>query len=114
MKSKVALQQVGAAPPPVNTVVSIAGRIPVELLEVTDRSQAETVPRSRAIVTAEQADHNMRLDEKAAETDSALPANGETSAVDHVMNSAESNVSDEGMNLLETSAPTQASQPAEP
>jgi hypothetical protein len=110
LKSKVALQQAGIAPPPMGVLVSIVGRVPVELLEVNSRSQPETALRPRAVVTPEQADVNMRMDKKAAETLTAVPANGETSVVDHVMNSAETHVSEEGTNLLAESAPPKASQ----
>jgi hypothetical protein len=113
LKSKVALQQAGIAPPPMGVLVSIVGRVPVELLEVNGRSQPATALRPRAVVTPEQADINMRLDKKVAEALSAVPANGETSVVDHVMNSAETHVSDEGTNLLAVSAPPKASQPGE-
>ena len=46
----------------------------------------------------------MRMDKKAAERLTAVPVNGETSVVDHVMNSAETHVSEEGTNLLADSA----------
>ena len=110
LKSKVALQQAGIAPPPMGVLVSIVGRVPVELLEDNSRSQPETALRPRAVVTPEQADVNLRMDKKAAETLTAVPADGETSVVDHVMNSAETHVSEEGTNLLAESAPPKASQ----
>jgi small conductance mechanosensitive channel len=113
LKSKVALQQAGIAPPPMGVLVSIVGRVPVELLEVNGRSQLETALRPRAVVTPEQAHVNMQMDKKAAETLTAVPANGETSVVDHVMNSAETHVSEEGTNLLAEPAPPKASQPGE-
>ena len=112
LKSKVALQQAGIAPPPMGVLVSIVGRVPVELLEVDGRSQLETTSRPRAVVTADQADVNMRRDKIAAETLTAVPANGETRVVDHVMNSAETHVSEEGTNLLAESAAPKASQQA--
>ena len=49
------------------------------------------------------------MDKKAAETLTAVPADGETSVVDHVMNAAETHVSEEGTNLLAESAPPKAS-----
>jgi len=113
LKSKLALQQAGIAPPPLGVLVSIVGRVPVELLKVNAGSPGQTAFRPRAVVTAEQADVNMRLDRKAAETLTAVPANGETSLVDHVMSSAEAHVSEEGTNLVVESAPPNASQPAE-
>jgi len=113
LRSKVALQQAGIAPPPMGVLVSIVGRVPVELLEFNGRSQPATALRPRAVVTPEQANVNMQMDKKAAETLTAVPVNGETSVVDHVMNSAETHVSEEGTNLLEESAPLKASQPAE-
>jgi hypothetical protein len=94
-------------------LVSIVGRVPVELLEANGRSQPATALRPRAVVTPEQANVNMQMDKKAAETLTAVPVNGETGVVDHVMNSAETHVSEEGTNLLEQSAPLKASQPAE-
>ena len=94
-------------------LVSIVGRVPVELLEVNSRSQPETALRPRAVVTPEQADVNLRMDKKAAETLTAVPANGETSVVDHVMNSAETHVSEEGTTLLAESAPPKAGQPGD-
>ena len=39
LKSKVALQQAGIAPPPMGMLVSIVGRVPVELLERIDRGE---------------------------------------------------------------------------
>ena len=51
----------------------------------------------------------MRMDKKAAEILTAVPVNGETSVVDHVMNSAETHVSEEGTNLLAEFAPPKAS-----
>ena len=40
------------------------------------------------------------LDRKAAERLTAVPVSGETSVVDHVMNSAETHVSEQGTTLL--------------
>ena len=111
LKSKVALQQAGIAPPPIGVLVSIVGRVPVELLEINGRSQAETRLRPRAVVTPEQADINMRKDEKAAESFTAVPNNGATSVVDHVMNSAQTHVGKEGTNLLSESTTSKASEP---
>jgi small conductance mechanosensitive channel len=113
LKSKVALQQAGIAPPPMGVLVSIIGRVPVELLDVNGRSPSEATLRPRAVVTPAQADVNMRMDKKAAENLSAVPANGETSVVDHVMSSAETHVSEEGTNLLAEPAAAQGSQPGE-
>ena len=113
LKTKVALQQAGIAPPPIGVLVSIVGRVPVELLEANGQSQPATALRPRAVVTPEQANVNMQIDKRAAKTLTAVPTNGETSVVDHVMNSAETHVSEEGRNLLEESAPLKASQPAE-
>ena len=113
LKSKVALQQAGIAPPPMGVLVSIVGRVPVELLEVNGQSQSHTTLRPRSVVSPEQADVNMRMDKKVASTLTAVPVNGETSVVDHVMSSAETHVSEEGTNLLAESTQTKASQPAE-
>ena len=110
LKSKVALQQAGIAPPPMGVLVSIVGRVPVELLDVNGRSQPQTSLRPRAVVSPDQADVNMRKDKMAAESLTAVSANGETNVVDHVMNSAEPHVSEEGTNLLAESAPPKATQ----
>jgi small conductance mechanosensitive channel len=112
LKSKVALQQAGIAPPPMGVLVSIVGRVPVELLEVNGQSQSHTTLRPRSVVSPEQADVNMRMDSKVAASLTAVPVNGETSVVDHVMSSAETHVSEEGTNLLAESAQTKASEPA--
>ena len=112
LKSKVALQQAGIAPPPMGVLVSIVGRVPVELLEVNGQSQSHTTLRPRSVVSPEQADVNMRMDKKVAASLTAVPVNGETSVVDHVMNSAETHVSEEGTNLLVNSAQINASEPA--
>jgi hypothetical protein len=85
----------------------------VELLEVNGQSQSHTTLRPRSVVSPEQADVNMRMDKKVAATLTAVPVNGETSVVDHVMSSAETHVSEEGTNLLAESAQTKASEPAE-
>ena len=89
-------------------LVSIVGRVPVELLDVNGRSQPQTSLRPRAVVSPDQADVNMRKDKMAAESLTAVSANGETNVVDHVMNSAEPHVSEEGTNLLAESAPPKA------
>jgi small-conductance mechanosensitive channel len=110
LKSKVALQQAGIAPPPMGVLVSIVGHVPVELFKANGRSLPETSLRPRSVVTPEQADLNMRRDKQAAQTLSAVQADGETRVVDHVLNSAETHVSEEGTNLLAESAPPTASQ----
>jgi small conductance mechanosensitive channel len=111
LKSKVALQQAGIAPPPMGVLVSIVGRVPVQLMEVNGRSQPEPLLRARSVVTAEQAEVNLRLDKKAVATLSAVPAGDETSVIDHAMNSAETHVSDEGTSLLAESAEPKSEQP---
>jgi small conductance mechanosensitive channel len=106
LRVKVALQQAGIAPPPTSVLVSVAGHVPVEVSEADARSRPEPVMRPCALVTAEQAQANLRRDRKAAANGSAAPGNGaanggpHTTPQEHALEQAESHVSDEGTNLL--------------
>jgi small-conductance mechanosensitive channel len=105
LKTKVALQQAGIAPPPVGIMVSVVGRVPVEVVERDGEAHSRVTLRPRAVVNAQQADANMRTDEQAAERLTAVSMNGRPSAVDHIVNSADREVSEEGTNLIAASAP---------
>jgi hypothetical protein len=111
LKSKVALQQAGIAPPPMGVPVSVVGRVPVELLEGDGRPQPQASLRPRVVVTPEQAEFNLHRDKKAAESLTAVPANGETTIVDHVMKTPHTHVKEEGTNLLVESDPPKPAQP---
>jgi small-conductance mechanosensitive channel len=100
LKAKVALQQAGIAPPPMGVLVSVVGRVPVEVYEADGRFKTEAVLRSRAIVSHEEAEVNLQRDKQAADTLTAVQANGEKTVVEHVLNDAEIHVSEEGTNLL--------------
>ena len=101
LRVKVALQQAGIAPPPSNVVVSIAGRVQAEVSEADHRDLPEVAPRPGAVMTVEQARANLRHDSKAATNGASLPANGHLTPLEHALNQAGGNVSDEGTNLLE-------------
>jgi small-conductance mechanosensitive channel len=101
LRVKVALQQVGIAPPPMGVVVSVAGRLPVDVTEVEGHVRAETVLRPGAIVTAEQAEANLRHDTKAADRAAVAPTNGQQTPIEHALSQAEGRVSDEGENLIQ-------------
>jgi small-conductance mechanosensitive channel len=105
LRVKVALQQVGIAPPPMGVVVSVAGRLPVDVTEVEGHARAETVLRPGAIVTAEQAEANLRHDTRAADRAAVAPTNGHQTPVEHALSQAESHVSDEGANLIQGDKP---------
>jgi small conductance mechanosensitive channel len=100
LRVKVALQQAGITPPPTGVVVSVAGRVPVDVSEVDGHVRAETILRPGAIITAEQAEANLRHDSRAAARAADAPANGQQTPMEHALSQAESHVSDEGENLL--------------
>jgi hypothetical protein len=100
MKVKVALQQAGIAPPPMGLMISLVGRVPVEVFQADGRPVPEAVLRPDAVVTAEQAKANLRLDQRVAEHLTAVPAEGEKTVVEHVLSEEEHHLSEEGRNLL--------------
>lgn len=102
LKVKVALQQARIAPPPTSVMVSVLGHVPVDVYEADNRNRADAVVRPSAIVTPEQAKANLRQDSRAADVASAAPTPGHDTPVEHVMNQAMANVSEEGTNLLAT------------
>jgi small-conductance mechanosensitive channel len=100
LKGKLALQAAGIAPPPMGVLVSIVGRVPVDVTEVNDRSRPEMSLRHRSIVTPDEAEANLRIDQQHAETLTAVPSNGEKTVIERVLGHEESQVSEEGTNLL--------------
>lgn len=109
LKAKVALQQAGISPPPTTATITIAGRVPVDLSEV-DGHAARTLVHPGSVVTKAQAEANLRRDSRAAAKVSIEPAEGEATPAEHVMNEAETRVSDEGENLLAEPEPASADQ----
>jgi small-conductance mechanosensitive channel len=100
LRVKVELQKAGITPPPSSMLVSIVGRIPIDVSRADGRDQPEAALRPGAIVTAEQARANLRHDSKAAANGSARPTNGAQTPIEHALNQEETHVSDEGANLL--------------
>jgi small conductance mechanosensitive channel len=97
LKVKVALQQVGIAPPQTNTVaLMVAGRVPGDDAEPGD---AVAVHPSSP-VTARQARANLRRDSHAAASAPAVSGNGRKTPAMHALKQAETRVSEEGANLL--------------
>ena len=110
MKVKVALQQVGIAPPPKGVVVSLLGRLPVDVFQSDgQRPQAEAVLRPSAAITAAQAEANLQLDQQAAESLTAAPIESQETAAEQVVSDEESRVSEEGTNLIAEPAPEASS-----
>jgi small conductance mechanosensitive channel len=105
MRVKVSLQQAGIAPPPMGVVVSMAGRVPVDVTELENHVRTDTVLRPGAVVTVEQAEANLRHDAKAAVRASVAPSNGHQTPMEHALSQAESRVSDEGQNLIQNDEP---------
>ena len=101
LRVKVALQQAGIAPPPSSVMVSVVGRVPVEVSEAGECSRAEVAVRPGAIVTAEQAKANLRHDTRAMVNGSSSPTNGNYKPMEHALNQGGRHVSEEGANLLE-------------
>jgi small-conductance mechanosensitive channel len=100
MKVKIALQQAGIAPPPLGVLVSMVGRVPVEVFERNGRPQPQTILRTSAALTVDQAESNLRRDQKAVETLTVVPTNGQKTEVEHVLTDEENHVSGEGANLI--------------
>lgn len=100
LKVKVALQQAGIAPPPSSVMVSVVGRVPVEVSRPEGRPRDDAVLRPCAIVTHEQAEANLRQDSRAAEDASAAPADGRDTPLEHAVNQAKDHLDEEGANLL--------------
>jgi small-conductance mechanosensitive channel len=99
LRVKVALQQAGITPPPKGVLLSVAGRVPVEMAEPNGRSRADECPAA-AVVTADEARANLRRDTRAAENASATPEGDGQTPLEHAMSQAETHVSEEGTNLL--------------
>lgn len=101
---KVALQQVGIMPPPVSALVSIVGRVPVEMVQTPSHEApppaAIEVARPGSVVTPEQAQANLEKDAAAVETANAEPPPDRPTPIEHVLHEAETRVSEEGTNLL--------------
>jgi len=113
LKAKVALQQAGIAPPPMGVLVSVVGRVPVEVYEADGRFETEPVLRNRAILSQEEAEANLQRDKQVAETLTAVQTNGEKTVVEHVLKDAEIHVSEEGANLLAKHGGHDGAAPAE-
>ncbi len=93
LKAKVALQQAGIVAPRSNVSVAIAGRLPVDLTQVSDGSATDGA--------AYQAKANLRKDARAAASRDGQPTEGRPAdPLAHVLHEAEAQVSDEGTNLL--------------
>jgi small-conductance mechanosensitive channel len=93
LRAKVALQQAGALP------VGPAAVTPGPALE---HARADGSPAARAEAKAEA---NLRKDARAAEKASGAPEEGCATPMQHVLNEAETRVSDEGTNLLAQASP---------
>ena len=105
MRVKVTLQTAGIAPPPMGVVVSVAGRVPVDVTELENHVRTDTVLRPGAVVTVEQAEANLRHDARASVRASVAPSNGHQTPMEHALSQAESRVSDEGQNLIQNDKP---------
>jgi small conductance mechanosensitive channel len=99
LKVKVALLHSGITPPPTNIVsLSIVGRLPVEVARVSTQELPEEPARPTVIVTQEQAEANLHRDSRAAA--SATIDTGSATPLQHAQTSGDTQVSDEGENLL--------------
>ena len=99
LKVKVALQQAGITPPPTGVMISVAGRVPVDVSETGGRARSEVVAPS-PLVTADQAKANLRHDTRAAEKAEIAPNGEQQTPMEHALCQSE-HVSDEGTNLLQ-------------
>ena len=81
-------------------LVSVVGRVPVEVYEADGRFETEPILRNRAILSQEEAEANLQRDKQVAETLTAVQTNGEKTVVEHVLTDAEIHVSEEGASLL--------------
>ncbi len=100
LKAKVELQREGIAPPPTFASISIAGRIPVEVMK-SEQSDVVDIPTpARSVVSIEQAEENLRRDEQAAAVATIQPSHGSETPAEHVLNDDDTRVSSEGQNLL--------------
>lgn len=102
LKAKVALQQAGITPPPTGVMLSVAGRVPVEVSEAAGRARVEAAAPS-PVVTAEQAKANLRHDARAVKIAEAASNGERQTPMEHALNQTE-HVSDEGTNLLQSRA----------
>jgi small conductance mechanosensitive channel len=107
LRTKVALQQAGIAPPPSAVTLTVAGSVPVLVAEHDGESRVEMVTRPGAVLTVEQAEANLRRDASAAERVATAPQNGHHEAVQRVLNESETRVSEEGENLIADPKPTE-------
>ena len=113
LKIKVALQKSGITPPSSYATVSVSGRIPVELLDAkamgngrgNGHDAPSSVVRPGAVVTASQAEANLRKDTEAADNAAAEVAAPEASPIDHAIKQAEANAVAEGNNMLVNAQP---------
>jgi small-conductance mechanosensitive channel len=105
LKVKVALQEAGIVPPATPMALTVVGRVPVEVAKANGHATSEAVARPGAVVTPEQAEANLRNDSCAAKDACAVPGDGQTTPMEHVLKQAENHVSEEGTNLLATNQP---------
>jgi small-conductance mechanosensitive channel len=97
LRAKVALQQAGISPPSTGVTLTLAGRVPVDLVE----TNGQTTPKAAApTVTPQQAKANLIHDSRAAAAASGDSPDGHATPEQHVLSEAGSTVSDEGENLI--------------
>jgi small-conductance mechanosensitive channel len=99
LRAKVALQKLGIVPPPAGMLLTVAGRVPVQVIE-SDGHAPHAEGRACPVVSPEQAHANLMTDTRAADAASPVPKNGRSTPMEHVLSEAETRVSDEGDNLL--------------
>jgi hypothetical protein len=86
-------------------MVSIVGRVPVDVSEVETHAGDNAVIRAGAVVSNAEAAANLRRDSRAAAKVTIVPADGHETPMEHVLSEAETHVSEEGENLLATPLP---------
>ena len=107
LRIKVALQKAGVTPQTQSTTLSVSGRIPVELIDGSKTAQpsangsTKAAPPTAAVVSARQAEANLRKDERAADAVAVTPEACPT-PIDHAIRQAEAagSASGEGHNFL--------------
>ncbi|WP_406700097.1 mechanosensitive ion channel family protein [Singulisphaera sp. Ch08] len=99
LKVKVALQQAGITPPPTNVMLSVGGRVPVDVFEANGQTKPDSVAIA-PVVTAEQAKANLRHDTRAAEKAELRPEGEHQTPMEHALSQSE-HMSEEGTNLLQ-------------
>ncbi len=108
LKIKVGLQKAGINPPSHYATISVAGKIPVEMIEARDGDRRVEAgrfdPRPGSPPPEHQAAANLRKDAAAADAAGAEACDAPASPIDHAIQKAEAEAVKDGNNML-VSAP---------